>query len=192
MPDEPPDAKGERRPPTLWLARSAHNAMLREAAARHPRETGGVLLGYTGEGEDVVVTAAVGPGPGAVHERSRFVPDHAFHRAEVERIYAASGRRWTYLGDWHSHPDAAAYLSPTDADTLERIAGAEAARVPHPLMLILGQHGGAPTGRRAAEGWYVGAWRFARRRALWSRVSRARPTDAHAVVCDLATFTEDT
>ncbi|HEX5387384.1 MAG TPA: Mov34/MPN/PAD-1 family protein [Gemmatimonadales bacterium] len=189
-------ARGSRvghRPPTLWLARDAHAAMLREAVQRHPHETGGVLLGYAGDGDDVVVTAVVGPGPNAVHERSRFVPDHAHHESEVARLYEQSGRRWTYLGDWHTHPDTMAYLSATDAETLESIAGAEAARVPWPVMVILGQHPGAPVGRErprrlAGEHWYVRAWRYARRRALLGRITRGRPTDADARRCEVALF----
>src|SRR5205823_8721378 len=53
----------------------------------------------------LVVTSAVGPGPGAVHERARFVPDHEYHYGELARLYADSVRRLQYLRDWHTHPD---------------------------------------------------------------------------------------
>lgn len=177
------------RPPVLWLARTSLEAMAREAASRHPSETGGVMLGYADEGDDVVVTTIIGPGPRAIHARSRFVPDHAYHVAEVARLYEASGRRWTYLGDWHTHPDAPAYLSPTDADTLEQIAGARMARVPRPVMLILGQQAGDRGGYAHREaGWHVGAWRFVRPRALWARMARGRPTQRHAAECTVIPF----
>jgi integrative and conjugative element protein (TIGR02256 family) len=115
----------------LWIARAQLVEMMAEADAKHPLETGGVLLGYEGETEEkgsgaevsaLVVTATVGPGPGAIHERHRFVPDHEFHRAAVARFYESSGRICRYLGDWHTHPGAAAYMSSADAHTLERIA----------------------------------------------------------------------
>lgn len=177
------------RRPILWLARTALEAMTREAASRHPFETGGVMLGYAGERDDVVVTTVIGPGPRAFHARSRFIPDHAYHDAEVARLYEASGRRWTYLGDWHTHPDAAAYLSPTDAETLERIAGARMARVSFPVMLGLGQQHVRPAGNeRCAEGWYVVAWRHIRPRALWARMARGRPTPRHAALCTVVLF----
>ena len=122
----------------LWLAIANEETLLRETARMAPRETGGVLLGYRAEGGDIVVTDVVGPGSHALHERTRFVPDHAYQDAEIARIYAASGRRHTYLGDWHSHPGGSCALSRTDRRTLRRIAATAEARVPEPLMLIVG------------------------------------------------------
>lgn len=179
--------------PTLWLARNASARMLEEAARRHPHETGGVLLGYGVGGGEVVVTAVVGPGPNALHERHRFVPDHAYHESEVARLYKESGRRWTYVGDWHSHPDAEAYLSATDTETLERIAEAKAARVAQPVMVILGQraslsHGGDDQHRLVPQDWYVGAWRYLARRSMLGRITRSPATSVHAIPCKVALF----
>lgn len=122
--------------------------MRREADRAAPFETGGVLLGYwtreptADDGGEVVVTAVIGPGPGAVHQRWVFMPDHDYHESEVERVYEVSGRQWTYLGDWHTHPDGPAHLSNKDRVTLRRIASAASARAPHPMMLLLA--GGRP------------------------------------------------
>src|SRR3546814_7384631 len=49
---------------------------------------------------------------------------------------ARSGRRETYLGDWHTHPDGTDVLSRADKATLRRIARTPDARAPRPVMLI--------------------------------------------------------
>lgn len=127
-----------RLPQALWLARQVLSALVEEASRAAPAETGGVLLGYRAapDGEPVA-THAVGPGPGAIHERHRFVPDHEYQLAEIARLYEESGRRLDYLGDWHTHPGGAAYLSQSDRATLRRIAAARAARASRAVMLIL-------------------------------------------------------
>lgn len=133
----------------LWVPEHLLEAMVREANAHAPNETGGVLLGFwateTGApllGADAVVTAVVGPGPLAHHSRYAFSPDHDFHEREIARLYENSGRRWQYLGDWHSHPDGTPTLSAKDLATMGRIAGEPTARAPLPVMLVL--VGGSP------------------------------------------------
>ena len=124
--------------------------MIVEGRRSAPLETGGVLTGYWAEtGDEAIVTEVVGPGPRAVHERSRFRPDTEYHEAEVARIYLASGRVHTYLGDWHTHPDGGSYLSAADLATLRRISHSHEARAPNALMLVLGNRG---------DEWTVGGW----------------------------------
>ena len=114
-----------------------------------PRETGGTFMGYHAK-DDVVVTAITGPGPGAVHGRDSFVPDYAYQDAEIARIYAASGRRHTYLGDWHTHPGGGSSLSRKDKRALCAISHHQPARVATPIIGILA--GGAP--------WRLTVWRY--------------------------------
>lgn len=136
-------------PSAAWLSRAVLAEIVGEAARAEPCETGGVLMGYwAGRPSEPVITYAVGPGPGAVHERTRFVPDHEYQSAEIAKLYRESGRRLCYLGDWHTHPGAAAYLSEQDLRTLNRIAAQEDARAPRPLMLVLG----------GEEGWLPKVW----------------------------------
>lgn len=178
--------------PVLWLARTAYDDMCREAAHRYPRETGGVLLGYADQADrELVVRVATGPGPGATHEPHCFVPDHAYHDAEVARVYEESHRQWSYLGDWHTHPDGLSTLSDTDQRTLSRIARSPQARAPRPLMLLLAgsvpgaaalrtQGSSARTERRAraaqaADGWQLTCWRMmapSPKWQLWSNRGR--------------------
>ena len=122
------------------------------ASEKYPLETGGVLIGYTGGagGDDVVIVAITGPGPGAHHTETTFEPDHEYQTQEIARIYRTSKGVNTYLGDWHTHPDSAAGLSRRDKKTLKHIAAHREARMDRPIMAILGE--GSP--------WMLKAWRL--------------------------------
>lgn len=135
-----------------WLSATAWSGIVEDVAARFPRETGGVLLGYwvlephapsTGSHAtaitqpEVVITDSVGPGPSAIHGLDSFMPDHAFQDREIAKAYEKSDRRITYLGDWHSHPRGTAALSWKDRRTLRRIACSDGARAPVPLMFVV-------------------------------------------------------
>ena len=123
---------------TLWLSEAAYKAILIEAMCRMPRETGGILLGYWSTPQEAVITAIVGPGPKAVHRKRSFQPDSSYHELEIARHYADSGRTETYLGDWHTHPKASAYMSSRDESTLQALADYAPARLATPIMMILG------------------------------------------------------
>lgn len=124
--------------PVIWLKKDVLVQIQEDAIKWDDKETGGVLIGYWANENTAVITSIVGPGPNAVHRPTSFVPDQDYHVREIERIYAVSNRTETYLGDWHSHPQAAAYLSGQDKITLRKIARYKPARLPKPLMLILG------------------------------------------------------
>lgn len=123
--------------PTVWLTDRAADDITSEAAARSPLETGGVLVGWRLRGgAEIVVARAIGPGPHASHGRYRFDPDGAWTDRQVERVYAASGRMITYVGDWHSHPNGSPSLCNTDLTTLKAISRRPEARCPRPVMII--------------------------------------------------------
>ena len=147
---------------TAWLSSEVLSFLCDEAANKSPQETGGVLLGYWSENPGVpVITNAVGPGPRAVHQERRFVPDYDFQDKEIERLYLESGRRLEYLGDWHSHPGEAGYLSKKDRTTLARIAVASEKSNGRAIMLILAY----------GPKWEVALWaaQKIRRSPCWAR-----------------------
>ncbi len=123
--------------------------MLQEANLRHPLETGGILIGYFMETE-VVIVDVIGPGKSAKHEVGTFTPDYTWHDQEVARLYKESGRRHTYLGDWHTHPDGFGSLSIRDIATLDNIARCKSARARNPVMAIL-------SGKRK---WKIAVWNY--------------------------------
>ena len=59
--------------PVLWLPEDVGQQMFEFASAKHPLETGGVMLGYANP-PHVVVREIIGPGPSAKHYRYRFIP----------------------------------------------------------------------------------------------------------------------
>jgi integrative and conjugative element protein (TIGR02256 family) len=121
---------------TLWLPIELRRRFESEAKEYAPRETGGMLVGYT-IGSDAVVTQTIGAGSRAVHRRGGFEPDGFAQQRELDRVYATSGRIETYLGDWHSHPDGLARPSGRDRKTAARIARERSARCPTPITLIV-------------------------------------------------------
>jgi integrative and conjugative element protein (TIGR02256 family) len=122
------------------LPRTVLAEMSREAKCRQPDESGGVLMGYPDRADHdlIMVIAQIGPGPNALHRRRRFEPDADWQRDEVARCYEQSGRIATYLGDWHSHPGGSARPSRLDRKTARSISRSDEARLPRPLMVILG------------------------------------------------------
>lgn len=136
----------------MWVEQRVMNAMIAHAFAHRPFETGGVLLGYWLDRE-VVIRAATQAGPVAVHERKRYVPDSAHDRKRIDAIHRASGRYWTYLGDWHSHPSGGGRPSLRDRRTLRTIADWPAARASTPVMVIVTLDPHNP----------IGIWAFRRR-----------------------------
>lgn len=122
-----------------WIGQDVVESVAGEADQSFPRETGGVLMGYwTADKSEVVITSVIGPGPNAIHGRSSFSPDAHFQEQAIAERYALSGRRHTYLGDWHVHPNAKrASLSWKDLRTMARIASCPEARAPSPLMAIV-------------------------------------------------------
>lgn len=121
-----------------WISQSTLGSMINEARRVSAAETGGIFAGYwvTNFGE-LVITDAVGPGPLAIHKVNAFVPDSDYHCSEIARIYRDSGRLYTYLGDWHTHPDDNYRLSRKDSRTLRKIARSPSARARAPIMGVL-------------------------------------------------------
>ena len=149
--------------PTVWVAADVLAWCEAEAGRTYPKETGGVLMGWhRRQRREIVVVHAIGPGERGIHQSHRFEPDNSHHVAAVGDVYQLSGRKVTYLGDWHSHPGGSPTLSRTDRRTLGAIAEHEPSRCPHPVMLVLG--GSPENGWQAvAHGWaprHLWVWRL--------------------------------
>lgn len=101
------------------------------AAAAHPRETGGLLLGWWNEGQVIVRHAVEVPDPDATgHSWSRSEPSA---QAALDAALAEHQHPWLgYVGDWHSHP-AACGTSAQDRTSIQRASSA----YPDPLALIV-------------------------------------------------------
>lgn len=133
-----------------WLKHSVLEAMSNQANFYQPYETGGCLLGYWVKPlEEVVICEIIGPGPNAKHSKMKFEPDHEWQVSKIATVYMESGYLYSYLGDWHSHPNhSSANLSWQDRRTLRKIASHPPARMPHPLMAIIARD----------ESWVLKIW----------------------------------
>ncbi len=128
----------ERDAELVWLPSAARDVMAAESAAKHPLESGGVILGYWSSLNELVITTCGGPGPQSVHRRDGFKHDSAYDQRLIEDRYWASAGVETYLGTWHSHPGTRhARMSWTDRRAMRKIADEEEARAPRPLMIIM-------------------------------------------------------
>lgn len=147
----------------VWLPVQLHDDCIAEADRFYRLETGGALMGYW-NAANAVITAIIGAGPAALHERHNFEPDQQWQVAAIAQHYEASGRRETYIGDWHTHPDATtAHLSWTDRRVLRRIITTPSARASNPIMIVY-------YGAEAA--WKTGAWRASLkpRSVIWAKL----------------------
>lgn len=120
-----------------WIDDAAMDDLLAEARGWCVRETGGALLGWR-DGPDVAVACVLGPGPNATHRLRSFEPDGPWQVAQGRRIYAATGRRVAYLGDWHTHPLGSARPSEQDRTAMRGIAGDPNFGTREPLSAIVG------------------------------------------------------
>lgn len=133
----------------VWISKEVTQAIYDETEKRSPLETGGCLLGYWNDSfKEFVIEQCIGPGPNARHSKYGFKPDSKWQEAQIARIYKESGNLWTYLGDWHSHPNGPLTLSSKDKWTLSKISNYTPARVPHPLMILV-----------SSPPWQIKAWK---------------------------------
>jgi len=90
-----------------WLHELVLEFLISEAADKASFETGGLLMGYLSASQGVpVILLASGPGPRAVHSRTRYRPDYQYDEARVAQVYEQSQGRVLYLGDWHTQPES--------------------------------------------------------------------------------------
>jgi len=160
-----------RRLVRAWVTPQLLDEMQAGANANVPNETGGMLIGYWAAG-DVVITSVTQAGPRATHQRDRYEPDASHDLRLIAQLYRDSGRRWTYVGDWHSHMLKGDRLSDLDRATLRTIADTSSARLARPVMAIV-TRGTHPS---------TAIWVFERRAKLGScHVRRAPILPFHAV-----------
>jgi len=104
-------------------------------------ETGGVLMGYIGN-ETLYVEKASGSGPKAIHDDIYFQADPNYIDMYIDMVYANSGGKLRYLGEWHTHPQITPEPSPKDIQSLDEIAQSAADFV---LLVIIGAVDYSPT-----------------------------------------------
>jgi len=122
----------------IWIKRNLYVKLIDFTMEFMPNETGGMLLGYTSQEGDLVLSNIIGPGPKAVHLNNYFLPDGDYQQKKLTNLFNKSGGAVSYLGDWHSHPFNNSYVSQLDFKTLKEIAFCPTSGTQNPIILILG------------------------------------------------------
>lgn len=121
----------------LWLPKELVQIEIANEIARHyPNETGGMLLGYI-NGSHRVVTAGISAGPNAQRSPSHMVPDDQYQQKILLEHFQRTDGKESFLGEWHSHPEAAPRMSMTDRRTLQRVTVESENLLALPVMLIV-------------------------------------------------------
>ncbi len=123
-------------------------------------ETGGILIGFIDDQHRAVITRATGPGPNAIKSAARFHRDVEYVQSEIDRASRELNDQGLYVGEWHSHLEAAPSPSPTDVRSLSGIAASPRYLTQNPVMVIAGLD--VASGRvRNIKSWvFVPAGRF--------------------------------
>ena len=114
-----------------------------QAYAQHApdaTEAGGVLMGrYIATSDDVIVDAITEPMTGDRRTRYSFYRAKRRHQAALDAAWKSSGHTCTYLGEWHTHPQA--YPTPSSTDTTDWNRRLRQDQYPEELFfLIVGTH----------------------------------------------------
>jgi len=121
----------------IYILKSLIDSIIEETLVNEPLETGGMLLGYI-EQRNYYVVDLIDSGPEAVHKSNYFLPDGKYQQPILEQKFFKSNGKVTFLGDWHSHPNADSYMSNLDMETLKNISEDEGAQITCPIFIIIG------------------------------------------------------
>lgn len=102
-------------------------------------EAGGILIGHEPKAMGRLIIDRMTP-PQASDRRSRcrYTRDPAAHQALLESEWAASGGRRTYMGEWHTHPEADPTPSWLDRRSNRRVMREADYDVPFLIFAIVG------------------------------------------------------
>lgn len=121
----------------IFILKSLVKSILNETKVHYPLETGGMLVGYLKE-KNYYILDIIDAGPEAIHKTDYFLPDGKYQQPILEQKFFKSNGKVTFLGDWHSHPNADSYLSKLDMETLKNISEDEGAQITCPIFIIIG------------------------------------------------------
>jgi integrative and conjugative element protein (TIGR02256 family) len=119
--------------PTLFV----HDMVLSRLAAlaARPWEVGGWLLGYWADDRRSLFVTHLTPPTGGLPWQVTI--SSRGHRRYFDEAWDASSGAVTFLGDWHTHPGAAATPSRRDRQALAKLATEPDYGTPRPLAAIV-------------------------------------------------------
>ena len=151
---------------SVWISAVEYQKMGALSLKYYPCEAGGTLIGYrSGDGQDIVITKLLPPGPNAFHGKYSYTPDYGWDENKVGKAYDNSNGLEYYLGDWHSHPDGASALSWRDRIAMKNIARYKLNYNDSPIMLILSG---------SADAYDIQVWRISKQKcsflSIWEYI----------------------
>lgn len=104
----------------LYISNQTLGKIRLELLKHYPKEFGGVFVGFKKEGliviEDVLIPDDF------VNGKTEFVRHPGTLNDRLAKIFKETNGKTTYLGEWHSHPNASATPSSTDEKAMKEIA----------------------------------------------------------------------
>lgn len=138
------------------------------AAMAHPRETGGLLLGWWQHRVPVVIAVVEVADPNA--GRNRWTRDETRATQALERVRRTFPAHVGYVGEWHSHP---ADVGPSMQDV--RAIRRACRKFDEALVLAVVRHGGRIDTRLAHQGRLTTVSTLTSARPSTQRPSGAQP-----------------
>lgn len=108
-----------------------------KAAEHYPMEFGGILVGrYVDDNTCVHISEMILP---SSFKSSRYTFERGTEgiKDSLEQFFCME-IPLIYVGEWHTHPDAAPVPSMTDILAMKQIVAAETVNIDSPIMLIVG------------------------------------------------------
>lgn len=112
----------------------AQQHMLEQSVLDFPLETGGILVGSR-DRNHLHIAYATAAGPLAEHSRVHFRRDGNYTQEVLDTLVGASGGRYDYIGEWHSHPFPQG-PSPRDIRAMRWIADNPVYDCPSPVLAL--------------------------------------------------------
>lgn len=106
---------------------------------RNAAEAGGILIGHEPTvTRSLIIDRMTPPQPSDRRSRYRYTRDPAAHQALLESEWTVSCGRRTYMGEWHTHPEADPTPSPLDRRSNCRVMSEADYDVPFLIFAIVG------------------------------------------------------
>jgi integrative and conjugative element protein (TIGR02256 family) len=122
---------------TVTLPATVFVEIKKQVIKHYPKECGGIFVGKIINDNEALIEKMMVPRK-FYSTRVFFLRVTGFLNKWLERVFNQSQGELYYLGEWHSHPDAAPIPSWKDLDSMEKIAKNPDKRIQTPLLLIVG------------------------------------------------------
>ena len=107
--------------------------------SRQDLEAGGMLIGHHPIGSDnIILDRLTTPQPADRRSRNHFHRDQAAHQHLLDMQWQLSGETRTYVGEWHSHPEARPRPSCTDRKSWTKAVKETKFHGPGLIFIIVG------------------------------------------------------